>query len=165
MAREAAREMPGSPQSGVLVPGEPAAPRLSPGSAPERLPRLAQCAGGSAGLRRRRAGRRAGPGQRQPCRGPRTSGSRRRSRRPEPALPPSLPRAAEGRAAPGGRDRWQRPGAGAGLVSASPSRHFLSLFFRRCGTDRIIVPGNVTLCNHKICWQPGWEEGANYAIL
>lgn len=170
MAREAAREMPadGSHCLGVLVPGVPHCPPRVPASSPGQSRRSGSpvlhnvpAGSGAAAVGAVRGGG-LGPGQRLPRVGHKTTGSWYRS---PPARPSRLSGGAGACCPAGTRDQWQRPGSGAALVSASPFRHFLSLFFRRCGTDRIIVPGNVALCNHKICWQPGWEEGANYAIL
>lgn len=161
----AAREMPadGSPCGGVLVPGVPRCPPRVPGQRRwSGSPALHNVPGSRAATAGDVRGGGLGPGQRQPCLGHKTTGSCCRS---PPARPSPLSGGVRGMLPAGSRDQWQRPGTGAALVSASPFRHFLSLCFRRCGTDRIIVPGNVALCNHKICWQPGWEEGANYAIL
>lgn len=170
MARQAAGEMPadGSPCRGVLVPGVPRFPQRVPAASPGQ-----RCRSGSPALHNVPAGSAAaaagavrgeglGPGQRQPCLAHKTAGSCCRS-------PPVRPSPLSGgvgayclRAA-----GINGSGPGPGLLLSQPALPvtFCRCFFRRCGTDRIIVPGNVALCNHKICWQPGWEEGANYAIL
>lgn len=108
-----------------------AAPRASPQRAPgsaagAALPRCIMCRRGAELPRPTPCGAegwvRAAPAVPRP--------HKQRELLPEPAgqSQPSLGRR-RGMVPAGSREQWQRPGTGAALVSASPLRHFLSLFF------------------------------------
>lgn len=166
----AAREMlaDGSPCRGVLAPGVPRCPPRVRAASPGQRRRS-----GSPALHNVPAGSRAAaagsvrggglvPGSASCASATKPPGVAAAARRPDPALS----RAALGACRPRAVG-FNGSGPGQGLRLSQPA---LSVTFCRCflgaaGPDRIIVPGNVALCNHKICWQPSWEEGANYAIL